>query len=399
MVAVSTEDVEQQVELVPVFRDEIVQVQEIRETKKEVGPLTVPEEVEILFEFESPSFVKSPSIEETKEALPVVTTVSGPITSASTTVDTSEFTDNKVSPADLEMPTSKPATKNQVYEIVAGQVRKVSPDKSRPSTPKIQTEVANTSNNTTPLLSTAQSTAFHRFVDHHPRPRRGSLGRIRYGMSPDGRPARQWRETPTPKEAEVFVECGDMADKSAVGVLVRSNAPWPGSPFHRHPHGQPTRLGSPPADVIVGPTLNDSGDHSVLEHSQFGYGMTTPINQCSVRSGVFDPLENETPKHVSALRDKKRPLLQDLNHTQLKALLDRPPNCFCEKLCTRFDGVVPVYVCGAFGRRPQRLYFLSFMTKINFKFHFDKRNIWMCLPYARSILGMSSGYILLDRPG
>ena len=228
-------------------------------------------------------------------------------------------------------------------------------DRSRPSTPTIQTDIANVSNTSTPVMSPAQSTASHQSGDNPPRPPRTfpQLGRMRSPFSPD--PRRQ-RPLPPPKEAEVFVECGDMADKNTVGVLVRANAPWPGSPFHKHPHGHATRLGSPSAEVIVGPSLKDPADDSVLEHSQFGYGSTRPINQCSVRSEVFDPFEKETPKSLTALKNKKRPLLQDLNDVQLKALLDKPPNCFCDKMCARFDGIVPVYVCGAFRQRPQRPY-------------------------------------------
>jgi hypothetical protein len=352
----STEDVVYPLEPVAVVQEEIVQVQEVPETAKEVEASTAPEDVE------TPSAVESPPATEIKEPIPDVPIVSDPVPSVSTALDASESTVNTISPTDVEKPVSKLVNKNPTYEIVAGQVvRKVPGERSRPSTPKIQTDFANTSNTSTPLMSPAQSTVSHHSMDHVSHPTRGVLRRMRGGFSPDGRPPRQPRPTPPPKEAKVFVECGDMADKSAVGVLVRANAPWPGSPFHGHP-AHATRLGSPSAEVVVGPSLKDPTDDSVLEHSQFGYGSTTPINQCSVRSEVFDPYEKETPRNIKSLKDRKRPLLQDLSDGQLKALLDKPPNCFCEKMCARFDGVVPVYVCGAFRQRPQRPYTLSSMS-------------------------------------
>jgi len=353
----STEDIVHPLEGVAVVQEEIAQVREVPETTKEVETATASNDIE------TSSAVESPPVTESKEPIPEIATVSEPVPSVSTTLDASESTVNTVSPTDFQKPVSKAVTKNPAYEIVAGQVvRKVSGDRSRPSTPKIQTDVGNASNTSTPLMSPAQSTASHHSMDHPSLSTRGLLGRMRGGF-PEGRPPRQPKAILPPKEAEVFVECGDMADKSAVGVLVRANAPWPGSPFHRHPHGHATRLGSPSAEVVVGPSLKDPTDDSVLEHSQFGYGSTTPINQCSVRSEVFDPFEKETPRNLKSLKDKKRPLLQDLNDLQLKGLLDKPPNCFCEKMCARFDGVVPVYVCGAFRQRTQRPYFPSYYRR------------------------------------
>ena len=350
VVITPTDDVVQQVEAVAEVEEEIVQDQEVQETAKELETSTTPDEVEV------PPVFGSTSVDETKDIAPDSATVSEPVTSVSTTLDASESTVNTVPATEVEKSVSKPVTKYPVYTIVAGQVRKLSVDRSRPSTPVIQTDFANASNSSTPLMSPAQSTLSHHSGDQPLRLTRTihHLGRMRGAGSPDGRQPRQQRPTPPPKEAEVFVECGDMADKSTVGVLVRANALWPGSPFHKYPQGHPTKLGSPSTEVVVGPSLKEPTDDSVLEHSQFGYGSTTPINQCSVRSEVFDPFEKETPKSLAALKNKKRPLLQDLNDLQIKAILDKPPNCFCEKICARFDGIVPVYVCGAFRQRPQR---------------------------------------------
>ena len=87
-----------------------------------------------------------------------------------------------------------------------------------------------------------------------------------------------------------------------------------------------------------------------LEESSraFRYGKINPVNQPSVREEKFDPLSREDETNLARLRNENTPLLQLYDARSLAAILAVPPNCFCQKPCARFDGNVPVYVCGSF---------------------------------------------------
>ena len=240
---------------------------------------------------------------------------------------------------DVEKSMSKTVGKSLAYQIVAGTV--VRKD-SRPSTPsKIQIDTANASGASTPLMSPATSTSYNRFLDYLPPIRRkeqtlsydSHMGRVRSIISPRTGP-----KIEAPEAAKKFVECGDMADYRAIGSLTRQRAPWPGAPHHNH---QP---------VVFGPAKRDTQDDAITEISQFGYGKTTPINQPSVREETFDPFDKESPKSLKQWIEKNTPLLDAVDSRGLKALLEKAPNCFCGKMCARFDGIVPVYVCGCFRR-------------------------------------------------
>ena len=241
---------------------------------------------------------------------------------------------------DVEKSASKTVGKSPAYQIVAGVV--VRKD-SRPSTPsKFQIDMANASGASTPLMSPAQSTASHYSLDPPPPSIRrkeqtqsydSHIGRVRSIISPRNGP-----KIEAPEAAKKFVECGDMADHRAIGSLTRQRASWPGAPQHNH------------HPIVFGPAKRDSQDDAIPEISQFGYGKTTPINQPSVREETFDPFDKESAKSLKQLIEKNTPLLDALNSPGLKSLLEKAPNCFCGKMCARFDGIVPVYVCGCFRR-------------------------------------------------
>ena len=242
--------------------------------------------------------------------------------------------------ANVEKSANKAVGNSPAYQIVAGTVVR---KESRPSTPsKIQIDTANASGASTPLMSPARSTSSYHRPDHPPPPIRrkeqtqsydSHMGRVRSIISPRSGP-----KIEAPEAAKKFVECGDMADRGAIGSLTRQRAPWPGSPYHNH---QP---------VVFGPEKRHTQDDAITEISQFGYGKTTPINQPSVREETFDPFDKESPKSLKQLIEKNTPLLDALDSRGLKTLLEKAPNCFCGKMCARFDGVVPVYVCGCFRR-------------------------------------------------
>ena len=103
-----TEDVVHPIEPVALVQEEIVQVQEVPETAKEVETSTATEDVE------TPSAVESPPVTEIKEPIPDVATVSDQVPSVSTALDASECTVNTISPTDVEKPLNKPVTKNQI---------------------------------------------------------------------------------------------------------------------------------------------------------------------------------------------------------------------------------------------------------------------------------------------
>jgi hypothetical protein len=162
------------------------------------------------------------------------------------------------------------------------------------------------------------------------------LGKLRDRIGPS---QRQRPPMIAPDTAKKFVECGDMADRRTLGLLTRDLAPWPGSPHHQH---------GIPLDSTCEPDENVS--HDERENSQFGYGKTSPINQPSVREEIFDPFAQTPPKTLKELKAKNRPFLEVCDNRTLKTLFNKSPDCFCGKPCARFDGVVPVYVCGVFKR-------------------------------------------------
>ena len=256
------------------------------------------------------------------------------------TQPSSEALEGAIHTASIEKSASKTVGKPPAYQIVAGTV--VRKD-SRPSTPyKLQLCTANASGSSTPLMSPAQSTSSHHSLDHpSPSIRRkeqtqsydSHLGRVRSIISPRSGP-----KIDAPESAKKFVECGDMADRRAIGSLTRQRSPWPSAPQRDH---QP---------LVFGPVKRDTQDDAITESSQFGYGKTTPINQPSIREETFDPFDKESPKSLKQLIEKNIPLLDALDSRGLKSLLEKAPNCFCGKMCARFDGVVPVYVCGCFRR-------------------------------------------------
>jgi hypothetical protein len=267
-----------------------------------------------------------------------------PETPAEKIFETQDRIGGTQNPNDNDKAGSKAVARNLQYEIIAGTVRKV----SRPSTPKIQPDVTDASNTSTPLMSPAQSITSHHSSEQPPPgfrragPREsldGVMGRIRATISPAHRLG---QPSVAPDAAKKFVECGDMADRHMVGSLTREHAPWPGAPMHRH-------LKNSISSIIICPETEGSQDET-SQGSQFGYGNTMPINQASVREERFDPFDKWTTKNLKQLMEKNRPLLETLDNRALRALLEKVPNCFCGKMCARFDGIVPVYVCGAFRR-------------------------------------------------
>ena len=103
-------------------------------------------------------------------------------------------------------------------------------------------------------------------------------------------------------------------------------------------------------ELIFGPVVDEVQDEPRPDISRFGYGKAKGVNQPSVREERFDPFDKESAKNMKHLKEKNCPLLESLDDRLLKSLLEKTPNCFCGKMCARFDGVVPVYVCGTFRR-------------------------------------------------
>jgi hypothetical protein len=249
---------------------------------------------------------------------------------------------------EAEKTTSKVAAKLSSYKIVAGKVQKV----LTPS--KIHVDTTNSSGGSTPLASPARSISSYNSGDNrHPE----NIPEHHHPEHPHPSYQRRWDRTqsydsmisrvrstilaatgstiPTPDAAKKFVECGDMADKRAVGYLNR----WAGGSQYQN---------SPP--LVFGPVSKHTQEGPLAKASRFGYGTTTPINHPSIREEEFDPFDKESEKMLKQKKEKNPPLLSSIGTTALKFLLHKTPNCFCGKRCARFDGVVPVYVCGTFTR-------------------------------------------------
>ena len=260
------------------------------------------------------------------EVIPDTVPFSSPVSEnfVQTTMDTS---DTAVSSAEIEKKPQNITAKG--YEIVSGAVRKVLTP-AAPSNLQIDTAIA--SGTSTPLMSPARSISSHHSAEHQvPFQRKreqtqsydSMVSRVRAMISPPYGPT-----VSTPGAAKKFVECGDMADKRVVGFLTRDRN----------------------SSLVFGPVTKENVEEPIVEASQFAYGKATPINQPSVREEAFDPFDKETPKSLKQLLEKNPPILDFLNTNSLRSLLEKRPNCFCGKKCAHFDGIVPVYVCGAFTR-------------------------------------------------
>jgi hypothetical protein len=258
------------------------------------------------------------------------------------------------------------------YQIVEGKVvRKGSFEKSGQSAPS--TPVRNRTDNVdrpgpsspsrgrtnsihshhthTPLASPAHSTSSHVSSEHTNITRTVSRTTVPYqqvqatlrGSSHTDRQRHTRIVEKAPDAAKKFVECGGMADREMIGSLTRDHSPWPGAPFHQSS-----------STIVVGPSSLEAKrlGEEATDSSQFGYGMT-PINQTSIRQEAFDPYGNETGKALKSLKERTKVLsTSGLTPEQFSSLLGNVPDCFCRKRCARFDGIVPVYVCGTF-----RVYF------------------------------------------
>jgi hypothetical protein len=234
---------------------------------------------------------------------------------------------------------SAPEKENWKYEIRSGKVTKVSTHKSGPSTPSTAQSVP-----PTPSDSTTPQPAFTRPpVDRAPS-----------------------EKAFPPESIKKFVDCGDMADHQMVESLARGEF-------------IPALL--PSSQMFFGSTRKRP-----LEDSSraFRYGKVNPVNQPSVREEKFDPLSREDGTNLAKLRNENTPLLQLYDSRVLAAILAMPPNCFCQKPCARFDGNVPVYVCGSF----KDLYHTpSYWISLTAQFCSSRLCAGMCFPYACFILG------------
>jgi hypothetical protein len=234
---------------------------------------------------------------------------------------------------------SAPEKETWKYEIRSGKVTKVSTHKSGPSTPSTTQSVP-----PTPSDSTTPQPAFTR-------------------PPVDRAPA---EKAYPPESIKKFVDCGDMADHQMVESLARGEF-------------IPALL--PSSQMFFGSTRKRP-----LEDSSraFRYGKVNPVNQPSVREEKFDPLSREDETNLAKLRNENTPLLQLYDSRVLAAILAMPPNCFCQKPCARFDGNVPVYVCGSF----KDLYHTpSSRISLTAQFCSSRLCAGMCFPYACFILG------------
>jgi len=187
------------------------------------------------------------------------------------------------------------------YQIIAGQVRKVSCNRSRPGTPSTMTSMP-----PTPSDSSTTQTTFTRppLEKAHP-----------------------------PQGIKKFVHCGDMAVDEMADSLACG--------------GSPTIHG--PINMFCGPQVRKRHlEDSSRVSSQFRCGKTNPINQPSVREEKFDPFSEESEANLKRLRDEFVPILELHPPVAIASFLSKSPHCFCLKPCARFDGIVPVYVCGSF---------------------------------------------------
>jgi hypothetical protein len=258
---------------------------------------------------------------------------------------------NVESSRDVGKATSKIVAKGHQYEIIAGQVyRKGVSEKSRPPTPsKICADKINASDTTTPspTHSITSNHSSKQSVHCHGRSGRSEsfhsiIGRVRATISP-----RSGRQFGAPEAARKFIECGDMADKRVLGSSNGEQASCPDAPHLRNAPRS--------AELIFGPAVGEAQDEPTPDPSQFGYGKARGVNQPSMREERFDPFDKESAKNLKHLKERSRPLLESVDDHLLKNLLEKAPNCFCGKMCARFDGIVPVYVCGTF----RRLYAVS----------------------------------------
>jgi len=258
-------------------------------------------------------------------------------TNKSTAVEAGTETQGSTSlPSVMPEQSGKVRVQRSEYRIISGKVHKVTytpiddggsvitvqhPDAAGPPmSPTLSTSSQQSSEAPTPARRTGTS-----------KPLEGILKRVQETLAPKGVPVT------TPDAAKKFIECGDMADRVIIGALTRDRAPWPGSPHH-----------TPVEAVVVGQL---GAEHSVLDPSQFGYGKAKPINQPSVREEKFDPYGHETPKNLKQFKEKYPPLLESLDTQRLRRLLENDPHCFCDQPCAKFDGIVPVFVCGIFRKK------------------------------------------------
>ena len=196
-----------------------------------------------------------------------------------------------------------PAAEKDVpkYQIIAGQVRKVSCHRSRPGTPSTMASMPPTPSDS----STTQTTFTRPALD----------------------------KAATPQCIKKFVHCGDMGDYEMVESLARGGS----LPIHG------------PINIFCGPQVRKRHlEGSNRGSSQFRYGKTDPINQPSVREEKFDPFSQETEANLKRLKEEFVPILEFHSPVAIASFLSKSPHCFCLKPCARFDGVVPVYVCGSF---------------------------------------------------
>jgi hypothetical protein len=149
-----------------------------------------------------------------------------------------------------------------------------------------------------------------------------------------------------PGVAEKFGFCGDLADSNTIPKLIRENALWPGAPHY--PGAIP---------VVVG----RSQEEPTSDVSQFFNGKTEPINQPSVRQEPFDPFGKESEKSLKQMKENYPTVLDSHDSSALKHLLSSRPSCFCGTPCAKFDGIVPVYVCGML-RRAYILYLILLIS-------------------------------------
>lgn len=225
------------------------------------------------------------------------------------------------------------------YEIVAGKVRKIT---GAPC--KLNTEGAAPSNDSTPLMSPAHSATSHHSSEHHtfPHRRRGSRDTFNDFLNRSKQPHQDHRRgastqraprmSEPPEAAKRFVDCGQDADLRTIGSLLRNNAPWPGAPHHSH--------SSP---VVVGPTTKSGHEKVSKGKIKEREGDEKAVAE---HEEAFDPFRWENSRTVQELKDKYPPLLS--TRINLRDVLISAPFCFCGKRCARFDGIVPVYVCGMF---------------------------------------------------
>lgn len=233
----------------------------------------------------------------------------------------------------IDVPPATPTKTDTKYEIVAGKVIKMS------DTPKIQTEGL-TSGTSSPLNNPAYSIAsqpsfesrqVHRRAgsrDLHPTRHRAPYQDHRWNYG-----ARIPKPAEPPEAALKFIQCGEEADAPTIGALVRKNAPWAGAPLHAHT-----------TPVVVGSTGKTVRDKSVSKAAS-----SQPASQQAMQEGPFDPFRWEPEDTLASLKLQFPPLLT--SDIDLRHMLFSTPNCFCGKRCARFEGIVPVFVCGTFNNR------------------------------------------------